>query len=276
MARIEELQDSLTRLKSVRSRQERALTQKQLQKSRMDTQLNTELTAYDSAYLSRFREVERRAATYHERLRNLESLLALPEAAESLDASGRALDKEVDRLREHIERERSKLTTADVQVGMLEQSFIAALLSVAVPGISEDDQVIINKKSWKPSILPGGDIQLGYDYNDVGSGGKKTLMKVCFALAMHKVAVQQKLPLPEFLIIDSPMKNVSPEVNEENFNKFYQYLYELLGEELKGTQVIIVDNEYSATVPKEVDIITRRMNPDDSNFPPLIPYYRGP
>jgi hypothetical protein len=52
--------------------------------------------------------------------------------------------------------------------------------------------------------------------------------------------------LPDFLIIDTPMKNISEDVNRGIFEAFYNYLYDLAKGPLSNTQFIIIDKEYLA------------------------------
>lgn len=49
-------------------------------------------------------------------------------------------------------------------------------------------------------------------------------MNVCYALAVHRVAANRKLPLPTLLMIDTPMKNISEDVNRNLFEASYRYL----------------------------------------------------
>jgi hypothetical protein len=83
-------------------------------------------------------------------------------------------------------------------------------------------------------------------------------------------------PLPNLLIIDSPMKNISEREKRQQFHSFYDMLYELSTNEFKATQIILIDKEFAA--PGEgldVTVMDRHMKPLDPENPPLIPYYRG-
>jgi hypothetical protein len=107
-----------------------------------------------------------------------------------------------------------------------------------------------------------------------GSGGKKTLFNICYAVALHRLVEELNLPLPKFVIIDSPMKNIGTEVNKDIFVAFYNYVYHLLTTSMSETQLIIIDTELSApTVP--LDFTERLMIAEDAAHPPLIPYYSG-
>ena len=81
-------------------------------------------------------------------------------------------------------------------------------------------------------ILAGDDDALQYDFQGAGSGGKKTLFNVCYAVALHRLAEEFNLPLPTFLTIDSPMKNIGNDVNKDIFLALYRYIYSLAADSL--------------------------------------------
>jgi hypothetical protein len=95
-------------------------------------------------------------------------------------------------------------------------------------------------------------------------------------LAVHEVASRHNLHLPNFLIIDTPMKNIGEDVNQDIFEAFYNHLYDLAQGSLSNTQFIIIDKEYFPPKSKEISIKERYMTQDDPEHPPLIPYYHGP
>ena len=85
------------------------------------------------------------------------------------------------------------------------------------------------------------------------------------------------------LIIDSPIKNISERENREQFKGFYNMIYQLKADELKNTQFLLIDKEYT---PPQRDVKLRvgnwHMKPNDPSKldgdrenPPLIPYYYG-
>jgi hypothetical protein len=145
-----------------------------------------------------------------------------------------------------------------------------------VPGVGPEDVIRIDIKTWIPFVLPSGDEALRWTFDNAGSGGKKTLFKVCYALAVHAVAAHHNLPLPRFLIIDTPMKNIGEDVNEDLFRSFYSYLYALAAGPLRSVQFVVVDKEYYPPKFPGIVINERFMTPDDPQHPPLISYYRGP
>ena len=145
-----------------------------------------------------------------------------------------------------------------------------------VPGVPPDD-VQIPKTDFFPVLYSDSvDGVTETSFTTLSSGGKKTLFKCCFAVAIHRLATKLGAPLPSLLIIDSPMKNISERENRQQFHSFYDMLYELSAGELKGTQIILIDKEFAAP-GKSIDVTIRQrhMTPNDPDYPPLIPYYRG-
>lgn len=57
------------------------------------------------------------------------------------------------------------------------------LKEVGVPGVGIEDKSIINTNSWSVKICPSNNEDLEWGFFEAGSGGKKTLINVCFLLA---------------------------------------------------------------------------------------------
>ena len=270
-SRIEDLSESIKRHTVARKKQDSLLIQLKQQKNELDIELNNELSNYDSLFLANSREAERLAATLEERKRNLERIAKMPESVSKMEKEAGDLFTEAEQTRRDIEDEKRKLTDASNRIKEIELAYLDALSKTRVPGIEDDDRILIDPKNWIPKILPpDGDV---YDFYNAGSGGKKTLLNVCYALAIHKIASEHNLPLPTFIMIDTPMKNIGEDVNKDIFRAFYQYLYQLVDGSLSQTQIIMIDKEYFPP-SKELDVtITEKfMSPEN----PLISYYRGP
>ena len=270
-SRITDLEVSTKQYVEKLKRQRLVVEDVQKQKQQSDEALTRELIQYDSAFLSNAREAERNVARLEEKIRGLENTSRMPRALTELHREVNQLFVTEKELRDQIKRERSKLTNAVDIVHQLQDEYLGILVDVGVPGITSNDKVVINLDTWLPRICPNGDISLAYDFYEAGSGGKKTLLKVCYALALHKVVSSNDLPLPRLLIIDSPMKNIDKEVNIEIFLSFYRDLYGIAANQLADTQFVIVDNEFAST-DSGIDLLERHMTAAD----PLIPYYQGP
>lgn len=141
--------------------------------------------------------------------------------------------------------------------------------------VDRGDIVEIDRKKWIPRIHKE-DGSTSWTYFEAGSGGKKTLMKVSYACMLHYVANMYGLQLPTFLIIDSPMKNISKEVDSEAYSKFYQLFYETISRHMPNRQFIVIDNDFVPPKDEKIDILPRYMTRKDPNHPPLISYYSGP
>jgi hypothetical protein len=147
------------------------------------------------------------------------------------------------------------------------------MLSVSFPGVSEDDEVIIDPRNWKPTVVHGDQ---EWTFWDTGSGGKKTLFNVCYALAIHAVALNRGMPVPDVLIIDSPTKNISEDENPELVRSLYAEIYRLArGQGGRRLQFLLIDSELvvpSAALPG----FSERRMAGEPGAPSLIPYYTGP
>lgn len=267
-SRIDDLEMSLRQHRRTISEQRRTVEATTAEKAALDRRLADELQTYDSAFLSNAREAERQVASLEERLRNLLNIARMPEALDRLTHEIAGLQIKERSLREQIQNEKGKLKAADSIVTELEDTYLQIMVEVGVPGVSSSDGILIDRLTWIPTIFPKGQQEQGYDFYSAGSGGKKTLLNVCYALAIHKVTAQHNLPLPSFLIIDSPMKNIGKEVNKQTFLALYAELYSLAGNSLRDTQFIIIDNEF-APPPATLNVKDRYMPP------PLIPGYEG-
>lgn len=273
-ARIDDLDLSIRKHKRSVRRQEMLLHDLKYQRHENDIKLMSQVKEYESVVLSNFRDVEGRIATYEERLKGLNRISSVPRDIELLEAEIDKIIRDEKDIRLKIKNEQDSLTKALKIVSELEESFLDILIKVGVPGVSKKDRVDINTKTWDVSITGQG---TSYNFYNAGSGGKKTLFKVCFGLAFHVVASRNNLPIPQFLMVDTPMKNIGEKVDRAIPIKFYKLIYSLANNELSDHKFIIVDKEYvKPTKGVKVDLKSRYMTPNDSKNPPLISYYKGP
>jgi hypothetical protein len=247
------------------------------QRDHIERERNELLVQYDSAYLSGIVANERERSAVLQEAETLASLVRLPRmlAAErkrlaTVQTSETALRMELAAARQSAEADTVVLET-------LNGYFLDCLLRSGIPGITRDDHVEIRHKDFYPVVHgPDPADTTITSFGTISSGGKKTLFKCCFAVAVHRLAVALGATLPSLLIIDSPMKNISERENREQFVGFYLMLYELKATELAGTQIILFDKEY-APPPANLKLahVSRHMRPGDPENPPLIPYYKG-
>lgn len=246
-------------------------------KDTIERERNEILQRYDSAYLSTALAKERERASLLQEAASLNGLVRLPQMLSRQYQSLSELEGKERSLRAELKTARAAAESDDSNLERLKRLFLDCLLRSGVPGITPRDTVRIPTTSFLPEVVgPNGHAGVT-SFGNISSGGKKTLFKCCFAIAVHRLAVGLNSPLPRLLMIDSPMKNISERENRANFESFYRMVYDLKATELSETQVILIDKEFfpppRTNVPFKV--ISRHMTPTDSANPPLIPYYRG-
>lgn len=276
--RIKELEGSINDRESQLSRLEKRHDYYLNEKKAIDTRLSTLLEQYDSAYLSSVLETEKELISLNERIKGLEKLQELPSKASQLQADSDALTPKIREMNAELKNTREQAERDTKNLQKLESIFLEMLIESKFPGIKREDSVSIRSPNFLPEVMDShiGDLAVT-SFANLSSGGKKTIFKSCFALSVHILAQESSNSiLPEIIIIDSPMKNISERENKEVFESFIKLIYSLANDRLKGTQFILIDKEYLAP-PKGVVFShkSRHMQPDSKEFPPLIPYYNG-
>jgi DNA repair exonuclease SbcCD ATPase subunit len=274
--RIDDLKQSVQRHKRSLQRNESELLEARRNRSHLEERLAELTTDYETEYAMRSRSYERRIAGALERISLLERVKGMPKAVGRIQKDADELSSKIDEIRRLIEEEEGRLTTAEQNFKELELNYRAVLLAIGFPGVNENDIVVINRRTLIPEIWTHGDEARKWTFFDAGSGGKKTLLKISFALALHKTAAERNLPVPRLLIIDSPMKNITPDVNPAIFQSFYHQLYSLLAGALSDWQCFIIDQTYLAPTSVSLVVFQKLMTQHDPGHPPLISYYVGP
>jgi hypothetical protein len=276
-SRADELEAKMSLESSALDRLRRQRVELSEEKKARDLELNKASTRYDSAYLSQSLEHEKRIARLGQRIIDLRQLLALANKVVSMEERAKKLlaDEAILRARLRDAREHAERDTSNLD--RLKELFLQCLLRAKMPGFFADDAVVMRAPWFLPEVIGKntGDFAVT-SFETLGSGGKKTLFKCCFALALHLLAREQNASLPTLLIIDSPMKNISERENREQFVGFNQMLYDFACNELRDIQFIVIDKEYDA--PRQalnIGFFERYMTPDDSEHPPLLKAYRG-
>jgi len=271
--RIDQIADSVARRERELSRTERKLAEAQQRKATLDKQLQDELARYDSPFVESVRGTEREIATLGERIRSLRRLQQMPQAVSTLEEEAGALQGRIDRLRTSLLEERDRLRAADANIVAIAAEFKRVMLSVSFPGVSEEDEVVIDPRNWRPAVIHGSQ---KWTFWDAGSGGKKTLFNVCYALAIHAVAMERGMPVPGVLIIDSPTKNISEDENPDLVRSLYAEIYCLArGQDGHGLQFLLIDSDLVEPSAELPGFLERRMA-GEPDAPSLIPYYTGP
>ena len=246
-------------------------------KDKAETDINRAMAEHDSAFLSMSLLKERERAALGAELSAIAWLLRLPlllqEQREAL-AQIVALEQ---MKKEGLREARTEAEADRTSLDRFAAYFLDCLVLSGVPGIQRNDRVELNPPSFYPAIYSADPADLTMsNFTSLSSGGKKTLFKCCFAIALHRIAAQLHAPLPELLIIDSPMKNISERENKAQFEGFYRMLYQLNAGELRSRQFVLIDKEYFA--PPDgltAGVSNRHMQPESDEHQPLIRYYRG-
>ncbi|MEA2710291.1 MAG: hypothetical protein QOF78_2892 [Phycisphaerales bacterium] len=272
-ARSSEIDDAIKRrgdqLVVYRRRAEELATQK----VQIDQQLDQASRSYDSAYLSRALAMEQERARLVGEAVQLERLRVLPQTVEDRLREAREIEAREAKVREDLKAARSAAERDAGNLRELERLFLDCLMRARVPGFNPTDVVQMRSPTFVPEVsAPEAKDMIITSFANLGSGGKKTLFKCCFALAIHRLAGKVGAALPTLLIIDSPMKNISERENREQFEGFHALVYELVLDELRGTQVVLIDKEYLAPpVGFELELVERRLSPEE----PLLSGFKG-
>lgn len=275
--RIKEIDYSINQLVSEKNHLQLTLKSKLIEKSEIDEHLVELQRGNDSKYLTQASELLQRKGIVEGKIQYLKQMLVLPQKVDLLEKEAGEISVKIDKLKRSLEKEKEEASKHYDRLHELEKIFADTLRQVKFPGIRDDDVISISSENYIPIIKPKDKNDPTFtSFSNIGSGGKKTIFKACFALALHRLASKIGSALPTFLIIDTPMKNISERENKDVFNGFYQFVYKLANSELKDRQIIIIDKEYYEESKKVgLQVLTRHMTPDDSKNPPLIKYYRG-
>jgi rubrerythrin len=275
--RVDELTEIITMHESNLLTIQRQFRETKNEKDVVDGELTRISVEYDSVYLSSVLETEKRRSSLQQQLIDLYKLEVLVQKIDDLSNRAIALLAEEKNIKSTLKKARESAEKDTKNLKRLKVLFLDCLLRAKIPGFFSDDDVEMKSPHFLPEIASAGSGDLAItSFTNLGSGGKKTLFKCCFAVAVHRFAVEIGAMLPTFMIIDSPMKNISERENRIQFEGFFEMLYDLCNSELQGTQFILIDKELC--VPPEdfrPSFKERHMTPNDDANPPLISYYRG-
>jgi len=270
--RIDDLAESVARHQREMTRQKRRLASLNDRRGELDKLLAVEIRRYDTAYTSSIREAEKKVATLTERLAALDKQAQMPSAIKKLEIEAGSLQGMIDNLRSEREQERSRLVDADKNIQAIADCFKETMLAVKFPGVYPEDKILLDPRNWFPYVIHGDQ---EWSFADAGSGGKKTLFNVCYALAVHRIARSKNLPLPNFLIVDSPTKNITRDENPELVTALYQEIYRVAAETAGGMQFILIDSHLIPPGQEKLSFAQRRMA-NEEGVTPLFSDYSGP
>jgi hypothetical protein len=246
------------------------------QKSTVDGEFNRAFATYDPAILANIIQLEGDLKANEEASKYFQKLAMFLTRASTLkkQAEKDAAEESEVRAKLRTAREEAEKDTANVK--KLTSLFADCLRRAKLPGFSENDTVEMKPPFYLPEVIAVSGEIATISFATLGSGGIKTLFKACFAIALHRLAVAINANLPNLLVIDSPMKNISERENKPQWQGFHELIYELASGELIGTQFILIDKEFCAP-SQEIgfSLRNRHMMVDSEEFPPLIRYYRN-
>jgi hypothetical protein len=240
-----------------------------------EVELNKALSEYDSAYLSTIILKQKQLGANAQQVTYLSKLLSIARKADENKVTIGLLKIRESELKKVLKEAKEEDNSAKI-LRRLEKYFLDVLISVRFPGLTQNSQVTISSKNFKPELnntsLTEGASRVVATFDNISSGGKMSIFKACFAIAIHRITLEEGSFLPDLLIIDSPMKNISERENQELFESFYQMIYALAANEMYSTQFILIDKELVAPADKDLlsEFSVRHMTPDDPEFPPLI------
>lgn len=271
--RIDEIADSIRRRERGLERSKRELAMLRARKRELDENLQREVERYDSAFVDSIRKSDSEVATLVERRRSLEKLQELPRAIDELEQEAGSLQGKIDNLGSSMQAERARLREGDYRVAAIARHFKGIMLNVGFPGVSDGDKVVVDPRTWRPTIEHDGQ---QWNFWDAGSGGKKTLFNVCYALAVHASGMEHTMPIPNILLIDSPTKNISRDEDPELVNALYREIYRLAAaDEGNRIQFLVIDSELVQGEGDAPRFLERHMA-GVPGAPSLISYYDGP
>lgn len=255
---------------------ERNLARAHSGKQAIDGDLDRALVEYDSAFLSSVLNQEREIARIDEEIKSLRQLKVLPVRVGELSKAAENARILETKYRTELRALREKAESDTKNLNRLGALFLDCLVRARIPGFSLEDTVLLKPPFFFPEVINPASGELAtVSFSTLGSGGKKTLFKACFAVALHRLAAEIGAVLPTLLIIDSPMKNISERENRTQFEGFHELLYDLAMTELSNTQFILIDKEFCAPSSAfKRGMSVRHMTVEDTNNPPLIQYYR--
>ena len=244
----------------------------------IDKKINDLNRANDSKFVQTTSHLLNEKGLLQGKIGTLEQLLPLPMKADELDGRYHNLVGELSEIKSNLEKARSDAEKNKQHVDKLKIYFLDNLKKARFPAISDNYEVFLDTKKFYPHVKSKEEGELDMlEFFNAGSGGKKTLFKTCFALALHRLSHELNHMLPSLLIIDSPMKNIHKAENREIFNGLHNLLHNLSQNELSDTQFIVIgSHEPPESIRNDTNIHIQKFTADiNSDDPPLIPYYEG-
>jgi hypothetical protein len=193
-AREAELRDVILRhrakLNALRREREDVLNKK----NRVERERNSTWQSYDTAYLSNAITKEREQSALLQEVEGLNALTKFPQLIEAQDRELHRISGEEAQLRTQLREARAAAERDSAGLDRLKELFLDCLLRAHVPGIRQNDSVEIRSGDFLPEVFgPEALESTVTSFSNMSSGGKKSLFKCCFAIALHRVAQEKVL-----------------------------------------------------------------------------------
>jgi hypothetical protein len=212
-------------------------------------------------------ELQQRVGMYLAEIRYLAEFGKIKAKIYDLETEERKISEQIIMCQKYIDS--FKKDDFELNLQQLSDVFEKVLSSVGFTYLDREDTVKIDKKTFLPGMY-SSDGKFKYDYYNLSSGGQKSVFKICFAIALHIYVKENDIStvLPSFLIIDTPMKNISEREDFQLYSNLYRYFLEVFGEDgiLSDSQLILVDKELPALF-KEAGIHCKHFSVEE----PLLP-----
>jgi hypothetical protein len=270
-----ELRDTVSRMQTQLSRITRRIREMGEEKAQTEHALGVQMREYDSAYMSQALEHERKVVTLEQKLNNLLHSRKLPDVLEEQRKLAEELAGDEAKTRLQLEDARKLAYRDGKNVLRLGDLLLESLTKIGFPDVRPSYSVTIDPSTFDPQVMLSetGDLVF-LSFVNAGSGGMQSLFKACYALALHRLCREIGSELPNLLIIDTATKNVSSIENPEIIKAFYEYVYELADGELKDTQFVIIDSEFTPPPSdRKFEFSSRHMKNGSKEFPPLVRYW---
>lgn len=233
----------------------------------------------DSLFVQATSHLFRKKGLLEGKIKMLDQLLPLPQKVDELEIKQHKLTDDLREIEKKLNKARNNAEKNQQPLTKLKSYFLNNLERANFPQISSHDyEVHLDTKKFYPylKLKDGNELEM-LEFFNAGSGGKKTLFKTCFALALHMLDHDFGYRLPSLLIIDSPMKNIFKAENKEIFVGLHSLLYDISRSNLNDTQFIIIgSHEPPKFISENMHTHIQKFTTDiNSSYPPLIPYYIG-
>lgn len=267
--RIEELEESIARLNKKMTNSSKELKKLISEKNESDKRYEELQQYYDTNYLSRVSNIERNIGILQGKLDISRDLLSSLQKIKNLDKEYLELKDTENKISMELSDLKNKIGENNPTIKKLRELFLDTLIRIGLPGVNSNDIIELENSSFYPAIIQTDENSTELNFFNAGSGGKKALFKSCFVISLHRLSELLDLRLPRFLIIDTPTKSVGDILNEKEVNKFFNGLYSIM-EEIKSTQVIVIDNkEYIEPKLIKFRIVRKKF----TSKSPFITYY---